>query len=109
MNKKKRVRVDNVGEELIDKAYRDWLTNKEVEKSTKNRCPLKKDVTVLRVHDEWMLYLVEKSAKSKLEAEDKKLYKLSKKAQLISGPLFKAWLLAKKMIKRLSNISRKLF
>ena len=78
MNKKKRVGVDNVGEEFIDKVYRDWLTNKEAEKSTKNRCPLKKGVTVLHVHNEWMLYLVKKSAKSKLEAEDGKLYKLSK-------------------------------
>ena len=41
-----------------------------------------------------MLNLVDKSAKSRVEAEDGKLYRLSKKAQLISGPLFKAWSLA---------------
>ena len=94
VDKKKRVRVDSDKEECVDKVYCDWLMNKEAEKNTKNCCPLKKGVTVPRVHDEWMLNLVDKSAKSKVEAEDGKFYRLSKKAQLISGPLFKAWSLA---------------
>ena len=94
VDKKKRVRVDSDKEEFVDKVYRDWLTNKKVEKNTKNCCPLKKGVTVPWVHDGWMLNLVDKSAKSKVEAEDGKLYRLSKKAQLILGPLFKAWSLA---------------
>ena len=92
VDKKKRVRVDS-DKEYIDKVY-DWVMNKEAEKNTNNGCPLKKSVTVRRVHDEWMLNLVDRSAKSKVGSEDGKLYWLSKRAQLISGPLFKAWSLA---------------
>ena len=94
VDKKRRVEVDSEQEQFIDKVYRDWLTNKEAEKTVKNCFPLKKGVTVPRVHDDWMLNLVDRSAKSKVEAEDMKLYRLSKKAQLISGPLFKAWSVA---------------
>ena len=82
VDKKKRVRVDSDKEEYIAKVYRDWLMNKEVEKTQSIVVR-----SVSWVHDKWMLNLVDKSDKSKVEAEDGKLYRLSKKAQLILGPL----------------------
>ena len=63
MNKKKRVQGDSNKENFIDNVYCDWLTNKEVENNAKNCFPLKNSVTVPFVHDDWILNLVDKSAR----------------------------------------------
>ena len=60
----------------------------------KNCFPLAKGATVPRTPDSWALGLLEKSSHSKVENEDNRLVKLSKKLHLVIGPLFKAWSLS---------------
>ena len=93
-DKKRRVVLDSDQEAYTEKVFRDWLSNKETEKCLDKCFPLKKGVTVPRVHDDWMVNLLDKSSKQKVEAEDSKFIRLSKKVHLITGPVFKLWSLA---------------
>ena len=93
-DKKRRVVLDSDQEAYTEKVFRDWLSNKETEKFLDKCFPRKKGVTVPRVHDDWMVNLLDKSSKQKVEAEDSKFIRLSKKVHMITGPVFKLWSLA---------------
>ena len=93
-DKKKRVKLDSDQEAYVGKVFRTWLPGKGADKRLKKCYPLKGGLTVPRAQDEWMLNLLDKSVKQKVEAEDLKFCRLSKKLHMVTGLLFKVGFLA---------------
>ena len=62
MDKKKRVKLDDEQSAFVNKVFREWLSGKEMDKCLKHCHPLKKEVTVPRHMDQWMINLLDKVA-----------------------------------------------
>ena len=93
-DRKNRVKLSHDQDSYVNKVFKEWLPNKDMARVMKNCFSLAKGATVPRTLDSWALGLLEKSSRSKVENEDKRLVKLSKKLHLATGPLFKAWSLS---------------
>ena len=93
-DRKNRVKLSHDQDSNVNKVFKEWLPNKDMARVMKKCFPLAKGATVPRTLDSWAFGLLEKSSRLKVENEDKRLVKLSKKLHLATGPLFKAWSLS---------------
>ena len=85
---KNRVKLSHDQDSYVNTVFKEWLPNIGMARVLKNCFPLAKVAAVPRTLDSWALGLLEKSSHSKVENEDKRLVKLSKKLHLATGPLF---------------------